>query len=478
MAWQAIEKCNYLAANYFNGITMIKMTLVEIAQQLDSARSTQDTEFQGFSTDTRTLSANNLYIAIKGENFDGHHFIAEALAKKASALVVNHPVDSPLPQLIVPDTIAALGKISSLWRNRFQLPLIGVTGSNGKTTLKNMVAAILCAQTKNNAEVLATEGNLNNNIGVPLMLGRLSKQHRYGVIEMGMNDFGEINYLTQLVKPHIAIVNNAATAHLQGLKSVAGVAKAKGEIFSGLDATGIAILNKDDVFFNYWQDLVKDKKIFTFGLKNPADITATCIDATKTLLQTPKGNIEIQLPLLGLHNIMNALAATAATLALDISLETIKKGLENVVPAPGRLRLHHLASGVKIIDDTYNANPASVTAAINTLATLAGARILVLGDMKELGDDAAQLHFEIGEKAKNADIHYLFTFGELSRSATTAFGKNAQHFTERAKLIAELQQHLKTNTNILVKGSRSMQMEKITVELLPKNTENSTLHSH
>lgn len=448
---------------------MIKLSLSEITNHLGLHHPTHDATFCGISTDTRTIFPGNLFVAIRGENFDGHQFVEEAFKKGASAALVDHHIHSDIPQLVVDDTILTLGKISFMWRNHFSLPLIGVTGSNGKTTLKNMIASILRAACKDHADsVLATEGNLNNNIGLPLSLARLNEKHRYGVIEMGMNNFGEIAYLTQLVKPKIAVINNAAPAHIEYLKDVAGVARAKGEIFLGLQKNGIAILNKDDPFFSYWRGLVKSHHYLSFGLENAADVTATFSENNRITLKTPQGEMEIQLPLLGKHNVMNALAATATALALEIDLTAIKKGLENVQPAPGRLRQHHLPHDVCVIDDTYNANPGSVVAAIHALATMPGKKILVLGDMRELGPDGKQLHSMIGTTAQKAGIDYLFTLGELSNAATTAFGKQSQHFSDHEKLIVALKPHLKSQITILVKGSRSMKMEKILNGVLPK----------
>lgn len=444
---------------------MIKLTLSEIAKHLPNSTITQDSEFHGISRDTRHFSPQNLYVAIRGENFDGHQFVNDAFQKGASAALVDHPIDCPIPQIIVKDTIAALGKISELWRSRFSIPFIGVTGSNGKTTLKNMIASILRAACGDESYVLATEGNLNNNIGVPLMLARLNNKHRFAVIEMGMNHFGEIDYLTHLVKPRVAVINNAAAAHLEGLKDIAGVAKAKGEIFSGLTQDGVAILNRDDNFYEYWTTITPNHQHITFGLQHASDVYATFNG--EVTLYTPKGEIEIQLPLLGRHNVMNALAATAVTIALDVSLHSIKQGLENVKPAPGRLQLHVLSNGAKVIDDTYNANPSSMTAAIHTLAEMSGNKILVLGDMKELGTDTKTLHANIGKKALEEGINHLFTFGELTKETSTAFGKNAEHFTDRDQLIGALQNHLIKGNIILVKGSRSMAMEKIIARLLP-----------
>lgn len=427
------------------------------------------TNFHGVSTDTRTLIPGNLFVAIRGEQYDGHDFVNQAAKNGACAALVSRKMGSSIPEILVKDTLAALGTLSTVWRDRFSIPLIGITGSNGKTTLKNMIAAILLASCDNNKnEVLATEGNLNNEIGLPLTLLRLETQHRFGVIEMGMNHFGEIAYLTKLAKPAIAVITNAAESHLEGLQNVAGVAQAKGEIFQGLSANGIAILNRDDHFFNYWRDLIGNHTYLTFGLQNAADITAIIPDNKSLVLKTPIGTIDVTLPLLGTHNIMNALAATAATFALNIDLIAIKQGLENVSPAPGRMRQYFLPNGAHIIDDTYNANPFSLQAAINTLATFDGIKIVVLGDMKELGSDAKQIHFDVGQKIRAANIDYLFTLGDLSAATSQAFGQNALHFTEREKLLLALQPYLKKDVNLLVKGSRSMKMEKIISAIIPK----------
>jgi UDP-N-acetylmuramoyl-tripeptide--D-alanyl-D-alanine ligase len=447
---------------------MIKMSLAELTQILDCLSVDSDSSFNGVSIDTRTLLPGNLFIAIQGEQFDGHDFVEQAAKKGAVAALVNRQVPAALPQIIVPDTLKALGNLSLNWRERFNLPIIGITGSNGKTTLKNMIASILkAACQQNSAHVLATEGNLNNHIGVPLNLLRLSDQHRYAVIEMGMNHFGEIAYLTGLTQPQVAVINNAAEAHLEGVKNIAGVARAKGEIFLGLKKEGIAILNHDDCHFNYWRDLIGHHDYLSFGLKNNSDITSMIKENQSIELQTTKGNINVTLPLLGTHNIMNALAATAATLALNIDLTTIKQGLEQVASAPGRMQSYFLASGTHIINDAYNANPFSLQAAINTLAVFPNIKILVLGDMKELGTEAEQLHQIAGEKIRAAGIDYLFTFGKLSALAADTFGINAKHFTEHTELATALQPHLTNNVTILIKGSRSMRMERIIAEIIP-----------
>lgn len=445
---------------------MINLSLNEVANTLQLPAIETALRFNGISTDTRTLLPGNLFVAIVGEKLDGHDYIEEAFNKGAAAALVNHKVESPLLQLCVNDTVAALGKICSLWRDRFSIPVIGVTGSNGKTTLKNMIASILVAACDGDkTKVLATQGNLNNHIGLPLTLAQLSDEHRYAVFEMGTNHFGEIAYLTRLAKPDVAVVNNAAPAHLEGLETVAGVARAKGEIFLGLPKNGTAILNRDDEFFSYWKELTAGHPALSFGLNAAADITATVDDNQSVMFFTPKGNMTVTLPLLGMHNVLNALAATAATLAVGIDLAAIKLGLEKVAPAPGRLRQHMLPNGVRLIDDTYNANPGSVTAAIETLAHFPGEKILILGDMKELGPQAKKLHEEIGQKALQKGIHWLLAVGENSLEAVRAFGAHAKHFKSHDDLIDALPAHLHKETTILIKGSRSMKMEKIVAGL-------------
>jgi UDP-N-acetylmuramoyl-tripeptide--D-alanyl-D-alanine ligase len=459
----------------YGQLIMITMPLSELANLFNHLLPEKDKNFHGVSTDSRTLKPGNLFIALTGENFDGHKFLEQAAHNGAVAAIVNRALPVNLPQIVVTDTLDAMGKLSAHWRNTFTIPLVGITGSNGKTTLKNMMASILRVASDLQIEkVLATEGNLNNAIGVPLTLFRLNSQHLFGVIEMGMNHFGEIAYLTQLTKPAVAVITNAAEAHLEGLKNVAGVAKAKGEIFQGLNADGIAVLNADDPHFSYWKDLIKKRKHLSFGLKNSADVSANIHDEYQNFI-TPIGNFDIRLPLLGDHNIMNALAATAAAIALNINLADIKNGLETMTAPPGRMHQYFHASGARIIDDTYNANPFSLQAAVNTLATSKGIKIIILGDMKELGSDAKSMHYASGERMREANIDYLFTLGELSAATSEAFGKNARHFTDKQVLIEALLPYLKPDTHILVKGSRSMKMENIITKLIP---ENQIEHTH
>lgn len=450
---------------------MIHMTLAAAAHILGLNDALPPaTFFTGVSTDSRTTQPGNLFIAIPGERVDGHNYLNDAQAKGAVAALVTHQIDSTLPQLVVEDIVIAFGKLAAAWREQFNIPFIAGTGSNGKTTLKNMIASILIAACHGHEEeVLATQGTLNNHLGLPLTLSRLGKQHRYAVLEMGMNHFGEIDYLTKIARPTVAIITNAAAAHLEGVGDVAGVARAKAEIFAGLSQDGTAILNRDDQFYSYWCEQIGNRKHLSFGLQPNADVSAILHEADTTqriTLHTPQGTTAVTLPLLGLHNVLNALAATAAALAIGIDLNAIKMGLEKIAPAPGRLQMHKLANGVNIIDDTYNANPFSLQAAVKTLANFAGKKILVLGDMKELGSDTKLLHQTAGEQIKQAGIDYLFTYGELSANTSHAFGEGAYHFSEQEKLVTALKPFLYNTTTILVKGSRSMKMEKVVAGLM------------
>ena len=454
---------------------MIAMTLPELAKVLNVS-TTAKTAFTGLSIDSRTLSPGNLFIAIIGETTDGHNYLAEVAAKGAAAVVVSRAVETTLPQILVKDTTAALGQIGAAWRKQFNLPIIAVTGSNGKTTLKNMIANILIAATNNNEnEVLATQGTLNNHWGLPLTLARLGKEHRYAAIEMGMNHFGEIDYLTHLTHPTVAVITNAAACHLEGLGDIAGVAKAKGEIFGGLTADGVAVLNRDDAFFPYWHGIIGEKRFITFGYHPDADIRTDYAEGQTgpIKIHTPAGEITVALPLIGKHNVTNALAAIAATLAINIKLDAIQQGLETIKPAQGRLQVHELTNGVKIIDDTYNANPFSLQAAVHALTQFAGKKILVLGDMRELGPEAESLHFAAGENIRKAGIDFLFTYGELSAQSAQAFGEGAYHFSDQEKLLQALRPLTQTAVTILVKGSRSMRMEKVVQGLISTGKEQS-----
>ncbi|MFM9913640.1 MAG: UDP-N-acetylmuramoyl-tripeptide--D-alanyl-D-alanine ligase [Methylophilaceae bacterium] len=444
------------------------MTLHEAATAVNGNLVGADAHFTGISTDSRKIAAGDFFIALRGENFDGHRFVDACLADGATAAMVcqessirNQVSEKPL--LVVKDTRLALGRLAAYWRSKFAIPLAAITGSNGKTTVKEMLASILAAEAGAD-NVMATIGNLNNDIGLPLTLLRLRKNHRYAITEMGMNHAGEIDYMTHLAKPTVALVNNAQAAHLEGLGSVDAIASAKGEIFAGLAEDGIAVINADDAYANYWKVLAGDHRIMTFGLNNGADVGAT-FELQKTdsrlCLKSQLDEIQIQLQVPGLHNVRNALAAATVAISMNISLPTIKAGLESFTGVKGRLQHKVGKGGSTIIDDSYNANPSSMRAAIDVLATSLEPRILVLGDMGELGEDAVKLHTEIGVYAKAAGITQLFAMGELSQHTVQAFGTGATHFNSPQALAAMLESYLVPQTTVLVKGSRFMQMERV-----------------
>lgn len=447
---------------------MLKLTLTQIAHIIggELIHATNDDACVGITFDTRTMQKDNLYFAILGENLDGHQFVADAKNKGAIGAVVQQEVIKDFPQIVVKDTTKALGQLGQYWREQFHIPIVAVTGSNGKTSTKNMLQAIFIAATNNPEEVLATQGNFNNHWGLPLTLARLNAEHRFAVIEMGMNHFGELDYLTHLTKPTAALITNAAPAHLAGVGgTIEGVAKAKGEIYSGLTNEGIAIINADDAFADYWRSLNTNRKQLTFGIDKPSDVKGVLIK-NGFQLQYKNQTIDIHLSLPGKHNVMNALAASAAALANHVELSVIKKALENLLPTAGRLQSKKGREGINIIDDTYNANPSSLKAAIEVLATYPGKRILVLGDMRELGEAGSELHKISGEFARQLNIDYLFAVGDLMQFAVNAFGKNAFHFANHQELINALENCLSPETTVLVKGSRSMKMEQVVKALM------------
>jgi UDP-N-acetylmuramoyl-tripeptide--D-alanyl-D-alanine ligase len=392
---------------------MMTMQLSEAAGLLEARYSGPDVRFAGISTDTRTLAVDNMFFALTGPRFDGHDYLDAAQARGAAAAAVSRPVTTTLPLLQVADTRLALGQLARHWRGRFDIPVVGITGSNGKTTVKEMVTAILGQR----GAVLSTRGNLNNDIGVPLTLARLAQEHRSAVVEMGANHAGEIAYLARLAQPTVGIVTNAGPAHLEGFGSIEGVARAKGELFAELSGDAVAVINADDHFAELWRGLASGRQVLSFGLQSGADVTAdwrVAAQGTELNLRTPDGAACVQLPLLGRHNVLNALGATAAALAVGVSLQDVRQGLESLAGVAGRLQRKPRADGGLVIDDSYNANPASLRAAIDVLGALPGERWLVLGDMGELGADAAALHAEIGAYVRAAGIERLFTLGEFS----------------------------------------------------------------
>jgi len=439
-----------------------------------------DVHFDGVSSDSRKIDQGNLFIALRGEHFDGYNFVATAAQAGAVAAMVN--ADScqgqvanskeqatrldkhGIPLLMVDETRMALGQLAAYWRRQFDIPLAAITGSNGKTTVKEMLACILREAAGSAEAVLATQGNLNNDIGMPLTLLQLNATHRYAVIEMGMNHSGEIDYLARIAVPDVALINNASMAHLTGLGSVEAVARAKGEIFTGMRHHGTAVINSDDIHAPLWRTLAGAHPLLEFGFDPQADVRGTWQPQNHGLrleVTVPQGIFAADLRVPGEHNARNALAATAAGIALNISLETIAAGLEKFRGVPGRLQYKPALHGASLIDDTYNANPASLRAAISVLAQAAGKRILVLGDMGELGVDATKLHAEIGGEARRAGIDKLYAIGTLSEKAVHEFGSGARHFERIEDLQAALEKELDANTTVLVKGSRFMKMERV-----------------
>ncbi len=449
------------------------MNLMEIAGALGLAEPAANPVCTAVSTDTRKVGKGELFIAIKGENFDGHDFVAAAARAGAAAVVVSlewaaaHAAEVPL--LAVGDTRLALGRIARHWREKFAIPLIGVTGSNGKTTVKEMIAACLRAQVSADGldsatAVLATSGNLNNDIGVPTMLLRLDARHRAAVIEMGMNHPGEIGYLTQLAMPTVALVNNAQRAHLEGMGDLAQVAAEKGAIYAGLGESGVAVVNADDAYAEFWRGLNRDRRVVTFGIDKPADVSGRVTQrglGCMVALRSPQGEAEIEVRVPGVHNARNALAAAAAALSAGVRLRAVVAGLSGFEGVKGRLQRRQAALGALLIDDTYNANPDSMRAAIDVLATTPGRKLFVLGDMGEIGERAGQFHDEIGGYAKSQGVDQLFALGELSELAARNFGAGGRHFRQVDDLVAALRKELDPGTVVLVKGSRFMRMERV-----------------
>ena len=456
------------------------LSLSAAAKALNAEISGADATFSGVTTDSRAVAAGDLFVALKGERFDGHDYIKTAMEQGAAAALVERrdPAWGDFPLLLVKDARLALGELAGHWRSRFAIPVVALTGSSGKTTVKEMIAAILREQAGDQA-VLATKGNLNNDIGMPLTLLGLRAAHRYAVIEMGMNHPGEIAYLSRIVKPDVALVINAQAAHLAGLGTVEAVARAKGEIFLGLADNGIAVLNADDTHAALWQELAAGHRVIRFGLERPAEVSASFKLhplVSDIEIVTPTGKFAVTLPVPGEHNVRNALAAAAVAQALGVDNATIAAGLAKVVSVRGRLLKNPCLHGATLIDDTYNANPGSVRAAIAVLAGMPGQKVLVLGDMGELGENARVLHAEIGAAAKAAGIDLLFTLGDLSAVAAQAFGEGGRHFEYIEDLLHEIENRLAPEVTVLVKGSRFMQMERVVKSFALK--EDSTCCSH
>lgn len=417
------------------------------------------------TTDTRKVTAGALFIALRGERFDAHDFAAQAQEQGAAALLVERELPLAIAQIVVDDTRLALGQLGHWVRTQCRARVVAMTGSSGKTTVKEMTAAILAQR----GNVLYTAGNFNNDIGVPLTLLRLTSEHDYAVMELGANHIGEIAYTTALVQPEAALVNNVMAAHLEGFGSLAGVRQAKGEIYQGLSATGTAIVNLDIDEHQSWQPALQGKTVRTWSMRQPADYTASDIRCARGLttftLHTPEGEQAIALPYPGLHNVSNALAAAALSIAVGASLSDVAAGLASLQPVKGRLYPLALTPSLLVWDDTYNANVGSMKAGIAVLAQHAGLRILIAGDMGELGDESAECHQAVGDAARDAGIDQVFTVGVLSQAISAP--SQGQHFSDKAALLAVLlpyvAQQLQQDANItlLVKGSRSAAMEDV-----------------
>jgi UDP-N-acetylmuramoyl-tripeptide--D-alanyl-D-alanine ligase len=447
---------------------MIPVTLEWIAQQLHSPLQGDNLTVAGVSTDTRQLQTGDLFVALTGPNFDGHGFVQQAEQKGASALILSRPVETSLPYILVEDTRQALGQLAGAIRQLAKVKVVGITGSSGKTTVKEMVACILSRKGK----VLATKGNFNNEIGVPLTLLNLTAEHDFAVVEMGANHLGEIAYTTSLTRPDAATIVNAAAAHLEGFGSLLGVARAKSEIFKGLPENGLAVLNADSQFVTFWQGKLHDKRIQTFsehqGDFYAEDVILGMDGCAQFEMHTPQGTVDISLVVPGMHNVSNALCAAALAIEVGATLEDVKMGLLQMSNVSGRLNIRQLTNQVRLIDDSYNANVASTRAAIDLLASFSGHRVLILGDMAELGEKARFYHEEVGQYAREKGIDHLFSIGVLSQQASDQFAQAGKHFTDKAMLLEYLQQQLQgeqRDISILIKGSRSARMEQM-VELI------------
>ena len=440
---------------------MIRMRLGEAAAALGLCVAGEDVVFQGVSTDSRTVPRGALFAAVRGPNFDGHDFVAGAVQRGAAAALVERVPGVPVPFILVRDSVRSLGRLAAAWRNRFHdLLLVAVTGSNGKTTVKEMLAAIF----RTMGPVSATRGNLNNEIGVPLTLCDLDAVHRTAVVELGASHRGEIGALTTLVRPCAGVVTQCAPAHLEGFGSIEGVARAKGELFEHLPEGATAVINAGDRYAALWRELAGSRPCISFGAGADADVRVRAVfggGCNPIAIDTPGGALEVDLPLPGMHNALNAAAAAAAAIAANADPAAIREGLAAMRPVKGRLESKRGPRGTEIIDDTYNANPVSLRAGLGVLGTKPAPRWLVLGDMAELGPGGAALHAGAGRDARRHGVERLFVTGELSREAARAFGEGAACFDDCAALIDRLRDELPAGATVLVKGSRSMAMERV-----------------
>jgi UDP-N-acetylmuramoyl-tripeptide--D-alanyl-D-alanine ligase len=448
---------------------MISFLLSETTRRLGGRLEGVDVRYSAVGTDSRSIPSGGLFVALRGERFDGHEFVPAAVVQGAAAAVVERQLAVACSQIVVDDSHRALGRIGAMWRDASDARFVALTGSNGKTTLKEMIAAIL----EQRGSVLATHGNLNNDIGVPLTLTGIQDEE-FAVVEMGANHAGEIDYLSRLTRPDVAVINNAGRAHLEGFGSIEGVARGKGEIVNGLGPDGIFVFPGDAAWTPLWRELAGTRRIVTFGTGDGTDITAAAEESLvwndtgfvqEFAVRVPGGELPVQLALAGLHNRRNALAAIATAHALGIDLEAIAIGLAGMEPVPGRLCPVPSRNGLRIIDDSYNANPDSVGAAVRVLASAPAKRVLVLGDLAELGADSDAMHAELGALARAQGIDRLYTLGNTSRLASDAFGAGSRHFSELGGLVDHLRTTLGSCDTVLVKGSRSARMERVVTAL-------------
>lgn len=436
---------------------MIQMGLSTATDLLGCPPVQTDLAFTGITTDSRQVVPGMLFAALPGETFDGHDYISQATERGAVAVLVERKVESEVPTLRVDDVLAALGSLAAYWHRQCPAKVVAITGSNGKTTVKEMIASIL----RRCGAVLATDGNYNNELGLPLTLFRLKPSDDYAVLEMGASNPGDIAYLADIAKPDVAVITNIGPAHLQGFVNEEGVARAKGELYASLPENGTAVMNAAEPWLDLWQGINTADNICFFSFSDDSDVSISRGADNEVSIHTPAGEFLLKLPLPGEHNLSNAMAATAACLALEIPITDIKAGLEAVEPVPGRLSLVNANSGWTVIDDTYNANPASLYAALQVLANQNGEPWLVLGDMKELGNDSRKMHAELGDAARSLGVKRLFALGDASTATVDAFGDMAVHFDSREGLIKALRAQLKPGVACLVKGSRSMGMEHV-----------------
>ncbi|PMR68723.1 UDP-N-acetylmuramoyl-tripeptide--D-alanyl-D-alanine ligase [Halomonas heilongjiangensis] len=446
-------------------------TLAAVADALGLPAPVEDRALTAIVTDTRRLVPGCLFVALKGERFDAHDFIDQAREGGAVAAVVERkverPGDDPLPQLVVADTRLALGLLGRARRRAWGGPLVAVTGNSGKTTVKELLAALLSRR----GATLSTRGNLNNDIGVPLTLLGLEPGHRQAVVELGANHLGEIAWTTVLAEPRVAVITNVTGAHVGEFGGPGRIAQAKAEILAGLAADGVAVLNRDDAYFATWARLAAPREVLDFGLEGLARVTASALacDALGryafTLVVDGRELGRVQLALLGRHNVANALAAAAAALAMGLDEAEVLAGLAAVAPMPGRLSVVEGINATRLLDDTYNANPGAVKAALDLLVALPGPRWCLLGAMGELGEASDRLHAEIGRHARELGIDFLGTFGEPARAASRAFGEKGCHFDDREALTRHVLNHLPPGASVLVKGSRSAGMEQVVAAL-------------